>query len=65
MIISLSMAEYEALYLCFSEAKKRMETFGGPELHGSAMVPVIYLVPCGNGKSKVHLIHNFKTVLSY
>lgn len=36
---------------CFSEDKKRMETFGGQKLHRSAMVPVIYIVPRGNGQS--------------
>lgn len=63
MIISLSMTEHEALYFCIAEDKKRMETFGGPKLHGSAVVPVIYIVPCGNGKSTIHFIHNLYTIL--
>lgn len=51
MITIFSMTEHVSLCFCTAEDKKRMETFGGPKLHGSAMVPVIYIVPCGNGKS--------------
>lgn len=59
------MTEHESLCFCTAEDKKRMETFGGPKLHGSAMVPVIYIVPCGNGKSIIHFIHNLYTIFCH
>lgn len=44
--------------LCVSEDKERMETAGGPELHGPSLVPALHSLLRRHGEH--HLIDRFR-----